>query len=139
VRIFAILAILAILAVLAVLAVLADRCADCIGKWAGASLLQNDGLIAILGLQRNQVAPDALLDLVLYLFGQRRVAIDVLAERLSVLRRRRQSLSLRKGFICLAGSGFRRVSPRRRGCGFLVELVRVCGEVRYWRRQLLPV
>jgi hypothetical protein len=61
---------------------------DRIRLGARVSFLQDDGLLAIFGIEGYKIAPNAFFHLILYLISKHRLRIDELAERLRVLRRR---------------------------------------------------
>src|SRR5688500_14359313 len=87
---------------LALLVVGVGGVGDVVGQRTGGALL-HDHAAAVLGIQGEQVAPHALLDLVLDLVRQGGVGIDILREGLGVLGRRRQALG--EGVIAGVGVG----------------------------------
>lgn len=113
---------------------------DRVWQRAGVSSFQHQRLVTVLGVDGDKIAPDALLDLVLDLIGQSGMSIDELAERLSVLRRRRQRLAMRPGFVRLA-RGYLLGLARRASRRFLLAHVArlIVGGMGDGRGQMLLV
>lgn len=110
----------------------------CVGAVARRPLLQDHAPPAVAGIHGEEVSPDALLHLVLYLVRQRRVGIDMLAKGLRVLWWRAESIGLRVVVVAvghLAGSAF---GGRGRRLLDGAEVGVIAGVVRHGRGQLLP-
>lgn len=87
---------------------------------AGASLLEDLGLVAVLCVQGNKETPNTLLVLILGVLGKVEMPVKELAHGLRVLGRRREALQLRVGVIGLARRGLLdRLGASRRGCHLL--------------------
>lgn len=116
-----------------------DTIGNCLWQGARTSLLQDNGLVAIFGIERNQVSPDTFANLILNVVRDGRVAVDKLAERLGVLGRRGQRLGLGEGVFGLLWGDFLLSLPRRSDGGLLDEVARVFGDVCDGGREMLLI
>lgn len=116
-----------------------DAIGNCVWQGTRTALLQNNGLVAIFRVEGNQVSPDAFANLILNVVRDGRVAVDKLAERLSVLRGRGQRLSLGEGVFGLLWSDFLLALSRRGDGGLLGQITGVLGGMCDGGREMLLI